>query len=269
MDITIENITPDLAAHYLTLNTHNRPLDKKRCGKLAAALQRGEWCMNGDAIRISRTGVLLDGQHRLMAVCMSKVPIDTVVIAGLPDDVFDTIDVEKKSRGAADVLAIRGEKNAAALGAIARLNFVYRKSGNAFNSNLDVSPTVKEIEKEIEKFPLLRTAAQAVCSRKWITKFVSQSIAGFCFFVFYQKNSTLCLEFFEKLETGTGLEQGSPILHLRERLTSNTSDKTQLHRVYKAALIFKAFRLYLDGAYVKVLRVRTEGDAPEANVFQL
>jgi len=57
-------ITPEIAAAMLETNTMNRPLSMPHVRKLSDALLRGEWVVNGDAIRISSNGFLIDGQHR-------------------------------------------------------------------------------------------------------------------------------------------------------------------------------------------------------------
>jgi len=80
----------------LKRNAMNRPLSKSHVDKLSDSLLRGEWVMNGDAIRISKCGILIDGQHRLSAVVKSGVSIETIVIDGLDLQSFHTILVSLK-----------------------------------------------------------------------------------------------------------------------------------------------------------------------------
>ena len=48
-------------------NNGNRPLKKDHVKNLASSLKNNEWMLNGEAIAFSKSGDLLDGQHRLTA----------------------------------------------------------------------------------------------------------------------------------------------------------------------------------------------------------
>ncbi|MFE0384533.1 hypothetical protein ACFW1F_10670 [Streptomyces bungoensis] len=43
MDMQVVDVSPQLAAQWLTRNTNNRPLSKGTVQQLAAQIQRGEW----------------------------------------------------------------------------------------------------------------------------------------------------------------------------------------------------------------------------------
>jgi hypothetical protein len=69
------SVTPELAAKWLELNDHNRGVVTARVDQYAADMRRGEWRVNGEAIKISADGKILDGQHRLLAVLEADVAI--------------------------------------------------------------------------------------------------------------------------------------------------------------------------------------------------
>ena len=98
MNIEIAEITPAYAAELLKQNTNNRPVRPSHVRFLSEAMQRGEFLFNGDAIRISKDNVILDGQHRLLAVVKSNIALKVVVVRGLESEVFKTIDVDKLER---------------------------------------------------------------------------------------------------------------------------------------------------------------------------
>lgn len=265
----IREIGPQEAAALLAMNTRNRPLDKRRAARMAEAIKRGEWALNGDTIRVSVSGVLLDGQHRLTAILMSGMSVPTLVVEGLPDEIFKSIDVDKTTRKASDILAIRGVKNYTTTSAIARLVFIYEASGNPFNGNPDLLPSAQQIDNLVDSRVEIQEAASRTSGRRWCMRALSPRIAGFCDVVFTAKDADRAADFFEKLECGAGLDKGSPILLLRERLIGSVSDKEEIKAAYKAALTFKAFRLHMDDAYVKTLRVRTTGDTAEKDLFKI
>lgn len=68
-------ITPELAEGLLAMNTENRRLRPSHVAYLARAIERGEWQMPPDAIMVSDSGKLLNGQHRLTAVVRSGKPV--------------------------------------------------------------------------------------------------------------------------------------------------------------------------------------------------
>ena len=101
-------ITPRAAYELLDSNTLNRPLLQTHVNRIAAQISAGKWCFNGDTIKISVDGDVLDGQHRLWAVITAEKPIDTIVIEGIKREAFATIDTLRKPRSGADILALCG-----------------------------------------------------------------------------------------------------------------------------------------------------------------
>lgn len=261
-------LTPEMAAQLLKNNVANRPMRARYVLNLAKAMRRGEWELNGDSIRVSHSGRLLDGQHRCAAVVESGITIQTILVTGLADDVFATID-RGLGRTTSDTLSIRGETNSAVLASITRLLHIYTLSGDPYNGNPEHHPTTKQQIELLEAHPCLHDSARWIASSKWCRKYISASLAGFCHFVFTKKDAVTSKTFFAELETGIGMGAGSPVLLLRNRLTDSHSSKDKLSPKYRAGLIFKAFKLYRDGATIKYLRVRTEGDGAEKDIFVL
>jgi hypothetical protein len=263
-------ITPDMATRMLHMNTKNRPLNLKRAYRLAEAIKRGEWQMNGDTIRISESGVVLDGQHRLKAIEVSGQSVETILVEGLPDCVFYTIDTNAKTRNAGDILAIAGEKNYAVLAAAASLLYKHEKTGDPYYSNALYYPTAQQIEEMVEKHQHLKDAVSDCCAKKFIKRYITSSQAAFALYVFRLTDKTKADSFFEKLESGAGLPSDSPILLLRDRLVLEANDKkTTMSKKYKMALMFKAFKLYLKEQTAKSLRVRMDGEQAEQDIFKI
>lgn len=92
LKFNIEVITPAVAAEYLKHNESNRKPNKGQVGYYAKMMAAGQWELNGEAIKFSPSGRLLDGQHRLMACVESNVPFETTVIREVEEEVFDTFD---------------------------------------------------------------------------------------------------------------------------------------------------------------------------------
>ena len=265
----IISLTPQLAAEFLKKNISNRPLKDCHVFVYQGAISRGEWKNNGDPIRFSKSGNMLDGQHRCHAVIKTGITIKVSLTTGLDDDVFDTIDCGAKRRSS-DILSIKGEINATQLAAAARLIYFHSiNPSDPFNIDSKFAPTTPQVVKLIDSNPLIRDSVNFALRHKWIRRYCTPSIAGFCYFLFYKNNQYACSTFFESLDSGVGLDEFSPVLALRDRLINGVPSKSQegLTAHHKAALIFKAFRHYRNNELVKVLRIRATGMAIEKNLF--
>lgn len=102
-------ITPDVARSMLATSAGNRPIGRRRVGLLIEAMKAGTWAShNGEAIKMSPEGHLVDGHHRLTAIVVSgtTVTMDVAYGAHGPMD-------EGKSRSPGDIAQMtHGIKNA-------------------------------------------------------------------------------------------------------------------------------------------------------------
>lgn len=102
----VVDIHPEAAAMLLQdANTKNRPLSQRYVAALAELFDMTRAGVTGDTIKVGKSGVLLDGQHRLEMATKARVPFRTHIIFGLDDAVFDILDQGRRRTGG-DVLAI-------------------------------------------------------------------------------------------------------------------------------------------------------------------
>jgi len=100
MKTEIRTITPEESAILLEGNTGNRPVRATRVNMLAEAISRGEWMLTHQGIAISDNGRILDGQHRLLAIVKSGIPVRLAVTTGVDEAAFSAIDVHDKRTNA-------------------------------------------------------------------------------------------------------------------------------------------------------------------------
>jgi hypothetical protein len=86
------NLNKWVIQKLLDINTNNIPPVKNKINLYADHMINGRWKYNGDSIRISKEGVLLDGQNRLLAAQKAHVDLVCDLVVGLDDDTFNTID---------------------------------------------------------------------------------------------------------------------------------------------------------------------------------
>ncbi len=142
MKTTVETITPKIALAMLGQNKKNRNLAKRTVTNYANQIKKGQWKLNGDAIRFAEDGTLIDGQHRLSAIIEAETPVKMSVIRDLPKDVIKTLDIGRK-RTNADHMKIYGFDGSYDINVIAASVklCMFFETGAFVQSKLDTSPT--------------------------------------------------------------------------------------------------------------------------------
>lgn len=257
----VATITPVLAEQYLAKNTHNRGTKLTNLKKVARALENGEWKLNGEAIKIATDGTILDGQHRLLAIASTGIPMTTLIIRGLAKESQETMD-GGSPRAANDVLKLRGEPNSVILAAVAKKIAAYNAYGLKPAINNHGIVTTAEITSVVDSTPGIRELAmraKKVASMSGLTG----SLAGLLIHVFEAINPDDAEFFFDRLTTGEMLGQGDPIYELRRSLSQLKSQIGEKPQTYIAAICIKAWNKYRDGEDVKLLKFTSGGANPE------
>ena len=248
-------ITPDIALAYLAMNGGNRPMSESHVEHLALIMKRGEWVFNGDSIRITSGGRLVDGQHRLNAIVRCGIPQKVMVVTGLEDSVFLTIDCGK-SRSASDSLAIEGYACTTALTSCARYAINMEGFGYMHARNINKA-TSSQILEAIKKNPEMQDSARYGQSKK-SRKFMGVSLLAFCHYWFLKHDYLSGIEFFDEFESGDYSYSNSPVKALKEKLMDNAVSSAKMSKVVKAGYVFLAFNKYMASESVRVLRLRRD-----------
>jgi len=212
----IELITPERARCILNQNTANRPLVKRNLENLKLAIKTGQWKMNGDTIRITKDGDLLDGQHRLMAIVETGIACESLIIEGLCNDVFTTID-QGAVRTLGHMMALGGTKNYTATASIIPLLINY-KSGIqpmrvAKNKTKEDLLGFYDMQKQF-----VDEAAAFTTSSKILRSWFSPAYLGFLYYTFCEINKYDADLFFDILKTGLQKDDKTQPIVLREKI---------------------------------------------------
>lgn len=254
--IRLVTITPDMAGVLLLRNAKNRPLNDSAVSVYADALKRGEWRVNGETIKFSTSGRLLDGQHRLKAIVVSGVPLTTYIAENLAEEVFDTLD-QGKRRSAADVLTMAGEKDAARLGAAARAYLML--THQATNKSRVTAAQCAQLLRDV---PQLRYWVAVYAARPTLTKLIPSCIAAVAALVAEKHGQETVEKFLDQVNSGIGLVQGDPALLLREKFINREVGR-QFKLDYTMALCIKAFNAYTQKRKIAILRLKADESFPE------
>jgi hypothetical protein len=259
----VERVTPALADALLAANRHNRNLRTSRVTQLAEAMERGEWELNGETIKVAEDGTLLDGQHRLQAVVESGVGIDTLVIRDLPMRVQDTVDTGRRRR-LADILMIEGYPDSHALGAAVSILHRLRNGTRIYYAHSG-APSAQQALDLIKREPQIQ---QSVRIARRVTKQVGGPIGVFSALhcVFHGVDPEPAEDFFARLADGADLSRGDPLLHLRNQLARPRKDRSYAQSPSNiAALTIKAFNLRRVGRSVNLLAFRANEQFPQVD----
>lgn len=261
--VRVETITPDEASALLAGNTKNRYIRPTRVNTYARAMLAGDWALNGETVKISKTGKLLDAQHRLLAVVETGVPLTSVVVRGLDDSVIETIDIGDK-RTLGDTLRLRGEKNWNNLAAA--LVTTYRVMNRTMNTSL-YWPTNRELLAFFEDHGNLRGSIRmshrATTSP---TRFPPSQAVALDYLFRQTDEGEKVDEFWVGLFDGVGLDNRSPVLALRNFLIKDLLETRRRTRVeYRIALTIKAWNLFRAGEHAASLHWSHPEPFPDIN----
>jgi hypothetical protein len=258
MESRVILVTPELAARWLEQNTHNRHIYKSVVDSYARDMKMGMWVVNNQGIGFDDDGMLLDGQHRLLAVIQSGTPTKILVIFGIDKDgehglpAQATID-RGKQRGIGDVLSLAfGITHANIQAAIARaiIEMCTTTTGKAMSAGTiwearkvyedEICLVIQHIKggKQLRYSPVLACIAFAAK--------ISKDVAG---------------AFAEKYFTGIGLKADDPAYVLRNYMINrdaNYAGSGEYRKVIRKYAL-QALMHYFKGSSLRKLSLSNNG----------
>lgn len=257
-------LTPELARCYLDSNSNNRRINAGAVADYSASMRRGGWRYNpGDsAITFDDRGVLINGQHRCLAVIDSGCSIRVDTVSGVATDLREVFDTGR-ARRASEVMAMRGESNTITLAAVAMVQWRHLRALDRVRRN--VAPyhlttgfrekaSNQEIADLVEEFPLLRSSALASKAME-PKKLVAPAIGGWVHFRLTNAGPDIIDDFWAKVCTGIGVERNDAIHALRRNLLNRMGRglSANQEQEYVAAVIFKTWNAWIMGKPVSVM----------------
>ena len=250
-----------MATKLLEANKLNRPLSQVHVDRIAKQITEDKWRFNGDTIKISVSFDVLDGQHRLWAVVIADIAVETVIIDGIEREAFSTIDTIRKPRSGADILSLCGldrhRKNVATA-----LAWLLRWQRGAF-------PAVRAPKNRVENSDIEDAYAEhpamvdAVERARRLRGVVSVSIAAFLFYVFSNKDHELAEKFVGALENPAGMAVSHPFFQYRTWLLQSKESPRQTDPVLVVAYAIKAWNAARKGQRPKNIYWRSQGPGKE------
>jgi len=237
-------ITPGIAKKYLETNTHNRRLKMPIILRYAQDMIASRWKENtGEVIKISKSGTLLDGQHRLMAVIKSNKPISFHVAFDVDESVFDVIDTGS-NRNASDAFKIEGIKHENVIPSIINTYYLLKNNyiGKGQKNSRLTNAMLLESYYEDETF-WQNIALKTMVWYNAFAKILAPSIIGGMFALFFKIDNEDAETFMLQLATGQKLTSKS-IGQLRQKLIKDKMSPRKMTIALKYALILRTWNYF-------------------------
>lgn len=257
----VVRITRVIAEEWLKRNTHNRPISEYSVRKLMQAMRSGEYVLTGEPILFDRLGVLLDGQHRLMAVLRSGIAIDTYVIFDLDPKVFEYLG-NVMPRRPRDVFGAAGCKHAKTLEPIARMIQFWVRGYIPYvgTNHPEIRPTNRQLMNIYRDNPDLPNAVLVAedCGKALGVP----GLFGFTFWLANRVHPEDAAVLFSQLAGGEGLTKDDPAHTLREMFVRQGRGHA-IPRATALAYLFKTWNAHHAGERLKFLRWSKTEQFPE------
>lgn len=238
----VVEFTVELARQLLVGNKINRRIKPRMIDRYAAAMSEGNWPFSGGTIITDDQGVLLDGQHRLLAIIKSGKPQKFILIGNLPRSIFDVLDTGAV-RKASDVIHQVGEYGSSAMTAsAAKYLFIYEQTGEFDRNNALVRNrlTNRQILNTVSRYPELADRQRELNS--WLNSSgvtgVRRGLLLALYVAMLMKDEPLAKKFFRRICVGEELLKTDIEYMLRRRFLNK---KERLEERDTIGLVVKAW----------------------------
>lgn len=257
-------VDPDTAVRWLTQNVNNRRMKKSIVRFYVDQMKAGRWAADApEAISFDQDGKLINGQHRLEAIVEADQPQRLLVAWGVRRETRLLLDTGTPRTGA-DAIAmtwpdLRGDKPPIYAAAIRGLEIWEASPGGGPHEHIAQRIPNRELvelyPKYAQRFEQLYPTAEAIHQAGvrggtglWLTML----------YRFAALSHDHTVAFADKVASGAGLPERSPILALRDRLNRMPIGETKLRRQLVARLIVYAWNGWRQGRKMARLQLRDE-----------
>jgi len=241
------SLTPEDADILLEDVSHNRNAYQRLITRYKDYMDEDSWGLNGETIKVSSKGLLLDGQHRLYALRLHGHPVKMSMALGIKESLFAITDVGK-ARTAGDILKIAGYKNVNQNSAALHLILRY-KMNESMASNASI-PQSKILD-AMNKWPHIDEYSRKAGQFKHI---INVTTVQFMMFITRRIDESASNDFFAKLLSGEKLGKTSSILHLRNYHVGIKAKNLFLDKRHGWASIILAWNAYYQNERVSSVK---------------
>ncbi len=273
MKIEEKTLTPAEAAKLLGNPGPQRKLIRSRVARLASEIKRGEWIPDGNPIRLTADGGLLDGQHRLAAIVEADTAVPVLLLTGVTTESQLVMD-SGKARSFHDYLTIRGVGDAHQMAATTTLLWNYEHGiftwrGDWFGRPTPTHSLLWELFQKREEDIRLGSLQGKAVNR--VVR-ISRSVVSAAWIVLGEVECSKCGpvppdldDFYDQLAMRKVADFDSVTLLIKLMNSKDRAPSTAGPSVYsqkvQMALLLKAWNYYREGRPIATLRFSLGGKA--------
>ena len=229
LTVTLETIHPTQAESYLRQADEARRHRGAYVNAIARDIAAGRWMIDVQPICFSRSGRLMDGQHRLRAVLAANGPIEVPVLRGLPE-VDPVLPGRTVLPRPALPSTLQDFGDSALVSAAANLMWRYERRPA---SSQRAKATTAEISEIIEVHP--RLAELRTYARR-LVDYCRPSVMIYAAYVIERENPQAGRAFLDAFEAGSDATPRSPIGALRRQMARLRRTKASKEALLEALL---------------------------------
>lgn len=240
-----------LVEKLLSMNTRNRKPKSTNIERLRKDIELKEFMLTASGVGVSRTGVLLDGQNRLMAIRDSGyTPVKFVLVTGLDDASQRVVDRHAK-RNLSDVLSMHLNITISSA-MVALANAVHSLGADR---GIDVPFAHTSVSKTPDSLiadflsEYTDLAAEVVSASGSVRAPVMAAI-----FIYALHDHARAIEFAREVSKGIGLSEDAPAYRLRQSIErmKRANDASGRMDLFKTTV--SAISAHTNGKTTKLLR---------------
>lgn len=219
-------IGPALAEKLLTTySVDYRKLLPNHMRSLARDMEQLNWIDNGDTLKISKKGDVLDGQHRLHAVATSKVSQVFLIVTGISEAAYDITDAGRQRRYK-DTLRRLDYGNVDVLASVVRMVYMWENDLSLADTCVVTYPELNDVL--LRNNNLIKRAMDLGVGARNLK--MAPSLTIFCWWVFMQIDEEKAHMFMSQAIGGEMIKRGDPAFTFRNRLQREYEDNAKYSR---------------------------------------
>lgn len=261
----VETITPEDAAKYLGVNIDNRKTKNRAIRSYATDMSNGDWECNGESIIFDKKGRLRNGQNRMKAIIRSGETIVSIVVRGVSEKAFDTMD-QGKIRSPGEILGMDKtvKVNPALLASTLKAlykYFEYRSLGDALDIHFSprFAKTLRMKYKNVD--------ASVEYASQFKRPLITTTLIGSLHYIFTKIDEVQAVVFLNALLSGDCGEH-KELLKLRNYfLDIKMNDKTKgmmRNRTFVGGVVIKAWNAWRENRKLRDFEYKKGEEFPRA-----
>lgn len=251
-------ITPEMAK-YILMNkrARNRPINESNVKRLAHDMEANRFEKEtGNVLKFNKDGDNIEGQHRLLGAVVSKKPLETLVVYGLPHTAILYTDANAPRNLAVRQLLFEGKELCTASVhrrgkelSIAKMWLKMERKGNGFSPD------------ELEDFRVAKESAIAKVLHEYPNEAIRRNGFYTAMGMYFDKDSSNAQVFMDMVGgDGANIPEGHAALRMRNYLVEAQKDgKTGGNKmVYDYQVAVSMIHAHREGRSVKKISTQKE-----------